>query len=146
MKHEIIMALKTLTKSFSVEGSFTAPGRDLKSDGSYFYHGTIVEFVYDIISSGFLETHPPDYGNDWNNTDQFEWPDGSEENRSYWTPQAGSTKYFIPEGEPAVLRTPKTAKFQKERTGDYYTTHNIPVSELEVLYDDEWIKLQDLPD
>jgi len=101
----------------------------------FFYHATNRSNLLGIIETGFLETHPPDYG-----TDQDEWPDESVENRSYFgTSFRHVESYFPAEGEPELLRVPKdAAKFKQERyTKDIYTTEDIPVSKLQV-----WSKAQ----
>jgi len=105
---------------------------------SYLYHGTNSDNLYEILDSGYIDVFPPDYG-----TNQDEWPDGQLEERSYWTPSQATTQYFFPEeGEPVVLRTMADRRFRAERsTGDWYTTNRIPVSDLEVEKNGQWIPL-----
>jgi hypothetical protein len=113
------------------------PDSNTKSDLGYLYHATNEENLQDIKSSGKLDVFSPSYG-----TDQDSWPDGSVEDRSYWTEKASSAWYFAPEdGRPLILRTFKTPTFKRELgTGDYYSTRPIPVSALQVLTSDgSWI-------
>lgn len=116
---------------------FFRPDSSIKSDPGYLYHATNEDNLRDIRSSGFLDVFGPSYG-----TDQDSWPDGSEEDRSYWTERASSAWHFAPEhGRPLILRTPKNPAFRSEYgTGDYYSTKPIPVGSLEVLMaDGSWI-------
>ncbi len=113
------------------------------SEPGYFYHATNLENVYDIIHSGELETHRPDFG-----TEQDEWPDGSVALRSYFGTSTKHVEPFYPEGKPAILRVPVgAAKFKKERgTGDIFTNQNIPTSAIEIwsTNDNAWIPLTSL--
>lgn len=107
----------------------------------FFYHATNRDNLFGIIETGFLETHPPNYG-----TDQDEWPDESVENRSYFgTSLRHVESYFPAEGEPELLRVPKdAAKFKLEKyTKDIYTQEDIPASKIQVWSKDQgvWIGL-----
>lgn len=119
---------------------FVEPSADIPSEPGYVYHATNLENLYGIIEDGKLKTHKPWYG-----TDQDIWPDGSTEKRSYWSPSAATTHWFVPEGGPGVLlRTPRTDAFKTERTtGDVYTTKVVPVTKIEVLTTEGWIGLGD---
>lgn len=103
----------------------------------FFYHATNRDNLFGIIESGFLETHPPNYG-----TDQDEWPDESVENRSYFgTSLRHVESYFPAEGEPELLRIPKdAAKFKLEKyTKDIYTREDIPISKIQVWSKDQGV-------
>lgn len=114
---------------------FVAPSAGTQGNEGFVYHATNEERLYDILHARRLVTHGPSYG-----TDQFAWPDGSREKRSYWSENAGSVWCFAPEeGCSVVLRTKKTVQFRRESTGDIYTTKSVPVSQLEVLTDTGWV-------
>lgn len=117
---------------------FVAPSRSTESEPGFLYHATNIERMFDIIDAGKLVTHGPSFG-----TNQSEWPDGSRQKRSYWSPHASVVWAFAPEGgRPVILRTPRTVDFKDERgTGDVYTTKPVPAARLEVLTPDGWIPL-----
>jgi|688.fasta_scaffold742823_2 hypothetical protein len=118
-------------KHFLLE-QFRKPDGSIKSDLGYLYHATNTENLGDIKDSGSLDVFGPSHG-----TDQEVWPDGSEEDRSYWTDKAGSAWMFAPEhGTPVILRTRFSPLFKRESTGDYYSTRTIPASNLEVMMQD----------
>jgi len=121
---------------------FYRPDSNTESDPSFFYHATNEENLWDIKSSGVLEVFPPNHG-----TEQDSWPDGSEDNRSYWTDRASLAWQFAPElGRPVILRTPKSHLFRREAgTGDYYTSVAVPVNLLEVrAADGSWVAVSSI--
>ena len=107
---------------------------------TFLYHGTNEYNLQDILSDGYLDVFPPDYG-----TEQDVWPDGEVEERSYWTPSESTTQYFFPEeGTPVILRTVLDRRFKKEGTGDWYSNDRIPVSDLEAKVQGQWVPLASL--
>jgi len=119
--------------------TYTAPSNALKPEKGYVYHGTNSYNIQNIINDGVLDTFAPDYG-----TEQDEWPDGGQENRSYWTSNPATTQYFTAEGgQPVVVRTKQadTAFQQEQGTGDIYANVKIPASKIEVLVDNKWVPL-----
>jgi hypothetical protein len=127
-------------RSFLAE-QFRRPDRSLKSEPGYLYHATNEENLHDIRTSGGLDVFGPSHG-----TDQEVWPDGEEEDRSYWTDKAGSAWMFAPEhGAPVLLRTPRSSSFRRESTGDYYSKSRVASSALEVMmHDGTWASLQSI--
>lgn len=122
------------------EYNFTNP-QNLKPDPNYLYHGTNDQNLYDIAQSGFLNVFEPSHG-----TDQETWPDGETEERSYWTQNPATTLFFIPHGKPVIIRTKHIpSKFHKERnTNDFYTTQPVPIKQLEVLVNNNWIPVNQI--
>jgi hypothetical protein len=117
------------------------PTPSLASDPNYTYHATTLDRAHEILSSGKLSPHRPNYG-----TDQSTWPDRSTESRSYFTDRADTAWQFAPEeGQPVVLRIRKDSHpFRRESTGDTYTTKPVPADKLEVLTSDgTWKLLRD---
>ena len=106
--------------------------REVKSDSGYVYHATSADRLDEIISSGKLIPHKPDYG-----TDQSAWPDRSTEKRSYFSRKADVVWQFSPEeGDPVVIRTKDTPELRTESTGDVYSRGSIKAENLEYLGDD----------
>jgi hypothetical protein len=106
------------------------PSREqIPADPDYFYHATSNYNAADIQDDGKLVTHAPDYG-----TDQYSWPDGSRERRSYWTASPQTAGNFYPDnGRPVLLRASRSSVgFRRESTGDVYTNKAVPASKLEV--------------
>lgn len=107
------------------------PGyRTAAAEPEYMYHATNEYNAQDIKDHGSLVPNAFDYG-----TDQGSWPDGSNEDRSYWHHDPKVTESFHPEdGNPVLLRAPKhVAPFGQERgTGDSYSTHPVDARHLEV--------------
>lgn len=116
-----------------LEGQFFRPDGTIQSAPGYLYHATNEDNLFDIKSSGNLDVFGPSHG-----TDQDMWPDGDTSDRSYWTDRASSAWFFSPEdGNPVILRTPKSSSFKREGgTGDYYSEAPIPSSRIEVLMAD----------
>jgi hypothetical protein len=73
-------------------------------------------------------------------------PDGETEERSYWTQNPATTLLFIPHGKPVIIRTKHIpSKFHKERfTNDFYTTQPVPIEQLEVLVNDNWMPVNQI--
>jgi hypothetical protein len=119
------------------------PHGDLQSDVNYVYHATNIYGLYDILESGFIDVFPPDHG-----TDQDEWPDGSTDNRAYFSKNASVVWSFAPEdGQPVIIRVPEAeGSFKKERgTGDMYTTQPVPADKSEYLSkDNNWYPLANI--
>lgn len=117
---------------------FYRPDSKLNSDSGYLYHATNVDNLEGIMSSGSLSTFSPSHG-----TDQDVWPDGSTQNRSYWTDKASTAWHFAPEeGSPVILRTRTSPLFKREITGDYYAERPIPSSLLEIkMKDGLWVPI-----
>lgn len=107
----------------------------------YVYHATNHWNAHDIHTDGELRTHPPHYGTD----DQDAWPDGSTEDRSYWSTSEHNQSFHPVDGKPVTLRTPvSTGNFRRERhTGDLYLTKPHPSRHLEIKHQGSWIKLSD---
>lgn len=101
-------------------------GQWVESD--YIYHATSRYRLFDIIDSGQLDVHGPDYG-----TDQDMWPDGSVEHRAYFLPTAEGTHIFAPEDGPMVVVRAKNRPGIRSESGtkDLYSTEPIPASDLE---------------
>ena len=135
-----IIATKTITEDIDVEFGNVQQAR---GESGYVYHVTNDQNFWDILSSGKLETHKPDYG-----TDQNIWPDGSIEKRSYFVDSSNvrNVWQFAPEfGKPVLLRAKSSdIGARKEITGDLYTTKNISTSKLEVLTKEGWSPLSSL--
>lgn len=122
--HDKLIPLKDLTLDSKIE----------KEDG-YYYHVTNEENYLDILNSGKLDTHKPNYG-----TEQDSWPDGSVEKRSYFVDDPKHIMSFAPSfGKPVVLRVKSRTNIIRETTGDYYSNKPIKISEIEYLgNDDKW--------
>jgi len=119
-----------------------APNAELKSEPGYLYHGTTLENAREIHYSRFLEAHEPGFG-----TEQDAWPDGSDEQRSYWTSDAAATRHFTPEGQPVVLRVnaSKVGTFRREKgTGDYFTRQAVPADQIQIFTKRGWRPLSEL--
>ena len=116
------------------------PGPATPSEPGFVYHATNEERACDIVRDGKLKTHKP-----WEGTEQDTWPDGSVQKRSYHAEKADVVHSFAPEeGAPVILRTARTAHpFQRENTGDIFTTKPIPAKKLEIGLDEGWMPLQD---
>lgn len=114
--------------------------QEIPSTPGFLYHATNLDRVREIMREGVLLHGPSDY------TDQSTWPDGGEEERSYWSPKAGSVWMFAPEEGPSVvLRTRRTQSFKKESgTGDVFIRKIVPPEVLDILLDDgKWLPLVD---
>lgn len=114
--------------------------QDLPADPDYFYHATNVDNAQDVSGSSLIP-HGPSYG-----TDQEEWPDGNEDDRSYFTHSPKIAYQFAPEdGKPALLRVSReAAKFGRESTGDMFTTDTIDPQHIEIATENGWVRLSDL--
>jgi hypothetical protein len=103
---------------------------DIGFDAAYAYHATNIGNVADILDTGELQTHGPSFGTE----DQDAWPDGSTDERSYWTHDPKIARSFYPaEGHAVLIRSRRDAFSPKrESTGDLYTTKPVKVGLLEV--------------
>lgn len=123
-----------------VENIPAQPHDQLTSDPGYLYHATNVDGLTDIAREGYIDVFEP-----WHGTDQDAWPDGGEEPRAYFSPEARVVWSFAPaEGQPAIIRVPNSvAKFRKEGTGDIYSREPVPVEHGEYLAsDDKWYPIR----
>jgi proteasome lid subunit RPN8/RPN11 len=112
--------------------------KDIPADPSYYYHATHLRNARDITESS-LEPHGPSYG-----TEQDSWPDGSTQDRSYFSPSPSTAWMFAPEGgKPVLLRVSRSsADFKTESsTGDIYSRKSIDPKHLEIATDRGWVRL-----
>jgi hypothetical protein len=135
--------VRELKRSFWAEtlekSKFTEPSQKLRSRTGFLYHATNTDHFWDMLSDGYVEVFPPDYG-----TEQSTWPDGSTESRSYWSADASAVWSFVPEGKGIIIRVPNSSSFQREVTGDWYTTRRIPVASVQVLVGRKWVPFSEV--
>ncbi len=115
------------------KSEFKKPDSNLQSEPDYVYHATSEDRLDGIAAQGLLPHQPHEF------TDQDEWPDGGQEPRVYFSPQAHMVWHFAPEqGKPVVLRAHQSnVNALKERgTGDAFVRKAVSPQHLEILHED----------
>lgn len=117
---------------------------DKVAAASYWYHVTTLDNAYDI-ASGSLDPHPPDYGNDVNWAEQYEWPDGGVEDRTYFGKSQEGTEMFARDYQPVYLRISESIARQC-RPGedcDLFIRESVPAEQIEIQTDAGWMPLKE---
>ena len=115
--------------------------------GDYLYHITTMDNAYDIASSS-LDPHSPEFGNDDNWAEQYEWPDGGTENRTYFG-WGEDLDMFAKDHRPVYLRVSVQSlqqlgiKFLSDGC-DMFVRKSIPAEVVEIKLNGNWVPVRSI--